>query len=103
MADDTEVHDSRLTDDKPDNVIRRFARVRGCTEDSDGALDDDELIRRANEKIAAWKAAGTPSLTEVQELFQEFDLRRCQLRWPATRSLTPSSPPSAPSLAASAH
>lgn len=31
--------------------------------------DDDELIRRAGEKIAGWKAAGTPSLTEVQELF----------------------------------
>ena len=33
--------------------------------------DDDELIRRAGEKITGWKAAGTPSLTEVQELFHE--------------------------------
>ena len=29
------------------------------------------MICNANEKIAAWKAAGTPSLTEVQELFHE--------------------------------
>ena len=33
--------------------------------------DDDELIRRAGEKITGWKAAGTPSLTEVQTLFHE--------------------------------
>jgi hypothetical protein len=33
--------------------------------------DNDELIRRAGEKITGWKAAGTPSLTEVQELFHE--------------------------------
>jgi hypothetical protein len=50
-----------------DNVIP-FKRAR--TTDS-GALDDDALICNANEKIAAWKAAGTPSLTEVQELFHE--------------------------------
>jgi hypothetical protein len=35
------------------------------------ALDDDEIIRRANKKISEWKAAGTPSLTEVQSLFHE--------------------------------
>ena len=35
------------------------------------AVDDDELIRRAGEKIAQWKAAGTPSFTEVQELFHD--------------------------------
>ena len=34
-------------------------------------LDDDELIQRAKEKIAQWKAAGTPSLTQVQELFHD--------------------------------
>jgi hypothetical protein len=50
-----------------DNVIP-FKRAR--TTDS-GAVDDDALICNANEKIAAWMAAGTPSLTEVQELFHE--------------------------------
>src|SRR6516164_5228663 len=35
------------------------------------AVDDDELIRRAGEKITQWKAVGTPSLTNVQELFHE--------------------------------
>jgi hypothetical protein len=35
------------------------------------AVDDDELIRNAGEKIAQWKAVGTPSFTEVQELFHE--------------------------------
>ena len=53
-----------------DNVIS-LEQFRAAHDDSDGALDDDELIRRANEKIAEWKAAGTPSLTEVQELFHE--------------------------------
>jgi hypothetical protein len=41
-----------------------------CTEDG-GVLDDDTLIRCANEEIAKWKAAGTPKLTDVQELFYE--------------------------------
>ena len=41
-------------------------------DDSDGALDDDELIRHANEKIAEWKAAGTPSLAEVQRAISRF-------------------------------
>ena len=35
------------------------------------AVDDDELIRRAGERIAQWKAVGMPSFTEVQELFHE--------------------------------
>jgi hypothetical protein len=64
MADDTEAMVG------VDNVVSleefRTARATG-----DDALDDDELIRRAGEKIAKWKAAGTPSLTEVQELFHE--------------------------------
>ena len=35
-------------------------------------VDDDELVQGANEKIAQWQAAaGTPSLTQVQELFHE--------------------------------
>jgi hypothetical protein len=52
-----------------DNVIPFRAR----TEDSGGALDDDELIQGANERITQWKAAGMlPSFTEVQkELFHK--------------------------------
>ena len=50
-----------------DNVIPFRMRA----EDRGGAVDDDELIHGANEKITEWKAAGTPSLTKVQELFHE--------------------------------
>jgi len=50
-----------------DNVIPFRAR----TKDNSGAVDDDELVHSANEKITQWKAAGTSSLTEVQELFHE--------------------------------
>jgi hypothetical protein len=47
-----------------DNVIQFRAR----TEDSSGALDDDELIQGANERITQWKATGAlPSFTEVQK------------------------------------
>ena len=53
-----------------DNVIL-LEQFRDARTQGDGALDDDELIRRAGEKIAKWKDAGTPSLTEVQELFHE--------------------------------
>ena len=53
-----------------DNVISLEQFLDAHT-NGDGALDDDELIRRANKKIPEWKAAGTPSLTEVQELFHE--------------------------------
>jgi hypothetical protein len=61
MADDPEAKDNVIS-------LQQFrdARAKG-----DSALDDDELIRRANEKITQWKVAGTPSLTEVQELFHE--------------------------------
>jgi hypothetical protein len=38
---------------------------------NDEAFDDDELIGRASEKIAEWKAGGAPSLHAVQELFHE--------------------------------
>jgi len=36
-----------------------------------GDRDDDEIILHANEQITAWQAAGTPSLTAVQQLFYE--------------------------------
>ena len=57
-----------------DNVVS-FAQAKELkaahTKDND-ALDDDELIHRAGEKITDWQAAGTPSLTAVQELFYEL-------------------------------
>ncbi|MGO8923513.1 MAG: hypothetical protein ACLQF4_11310 [Xanthobacteraceae bacterium] len=67
MTDDTDD-----TVDTPNNVFS-FEEFRAArTQDnSDGALDDDVLIRDANKKIAAWKTAGTPSLTEVQNLFDD--------------------------------
>jgi hypothetical protein len=40
-------------------------------EQSGSELDDDEIIRSADEKIIEWQAAGAPSLTAVQELFHE--------------------------------
>jgi hypothetical protein len=39
--------------------------------DSTIDVDDDALIADANTKIAQWQSTGTPSLTEVQELFHE--------------------------------
>ena len=63
MTDDTESAGG-------DNVIS-FEEFRAARANGNAVLDDDELIRRANTKIAEWKAAGTPSLTAVQELFHE--------------------------------
>ena len=63
--------DDKKTDDGADNIISmeqfRAAQTR------DGALDDDELIHHARNKIAEWKNAGTlPSFMAVQdELFHK--------------------------------
>jgi hypothetical protein len=52
-----------------DNVIP-FKRVSDAPESNGFERDDDELVRTANEKIAAWKTtSGSPGLTQVQELF----------------------------------
>ena len=61
--------DDKKTGDGADNIIslEQFKAAR----DSDGSVDDDELLRYANEKIAEWKAAGMPSLAEVQKLFHD--------------------------------
>jgi hypothetical protein len=61
--------DDKKMDDGADNIIslEQFKAVR----DSDGSVDDDELLRYAREKIAEWKAAGMPSLAEVQKLFHD--------------------------------
>lgn len=64
MTDDTELAGG-------DNVIS-FEEFRAARANGNAVLDDDELIRRANTKIAEWKAASTPSLTAVQELFHEL-------------------------------
>ena len=53
-----------------ENVIS-FEQFRAARTSNNTAVDDDELIRRADEKIAKWKAAGTPGMNEVQELFHE--------------------------------
>ena len=63
--------DDKKTGDGADNIISmeqfRAAQTR------DGALDDDELIHHARNKIAEWKNAGTlPSFMAVQdELFHK--------------------------------
>jgi hypothetical protein len=51
-----------------DNIIP-FNLVRA--NNTEGGVDDDEIISSADEKIAQWQAEGTPSLTTVQELFYE--------------------------------
>ena len=57
--------------------------VGDAPENDGGERDDDELVRNANNKIAKWQAtSGTPSLTQVQELFHELDLRGCQPHGP---------------------
>lgn len=46
--------------------------VGDAPENDGGERDDDELVRNANNKIPKWQAtSGTPSLTQVQELFHE--------------------------------
>jgi hypothetical protein len=40
--------------------------------DNDGYVDDDELLKRAVDRINEWKAANSQSLTQVQTLFHEL-------------------------------
>jgi hypothetical protein len=62
-----------MTDsNRPDDNVISFAQAKAAHTKDNGALDDDKLIHRAGEKIAEWQAAGTPSLTAVQELFYEL-------------------------------
>ena len=76
MADETEDTqniDKPNTGDNPDNVIS-FAcakeQLRAAPKNDD-ALDDDVLIQGVKEKITKWKNAGTPTFTQVQELFHD--------------------------------
>jgi Family of unknown function (DUF5906) len=59
------------TTNEPDDVLSSMDFQDTHAQNGDGALDDDEIIHHAREKIAAWKAAGTPSLAEVQRLFND--------------------------------
>jgi hypothetical protein len=53
-----------------------FPSVRGSSDNApstNDGIDDDELLRRAAEKIGDWKAAADPpSLSQVQSLFHEL-------------------------------
>jgi hypothetical protein len=50
---------------------KRRHEERAAKRDSRDDDDDDELVCCASKKITEWKAAGTPSLTKVQEAFHE--------------------------------
>ena len=57
-----------------DNVIpfERAQRFKKAHPTYSSSHDDDELLKRANDKIAEWQAkSNLPSLTQVQELFFE--------------------------------
>ena len=57
-----------------DNVIpfERAQRFKKAHPTYSSSHDDDELLKRANDKIAEWQAnSNLPSLTQVQELFYE--------------------------------
>ena len=59
---------------KADNVIpfERAQRFKKAHPSYSSSHDDDELLKRANDKIAEWQAnSNLPSLTQVQELFFE--------------------------------
>ena len=61
-------------DPKADNVIpfERAQNFKKAHPSYNSSHDDDELLKRANDKIAKWQANSTmPSLTQVQELFFE--------------------------------
>jgi hypothetical protein len=64
---------SDRNDTAMDNVL---PCVRGSSDNGPSAndgIDDDELLRRAAEKIRDWKAAADPpNLSQVQTLFNEL-------------------------------
>ena len=85
MADDTErrtswtSHADNMSISHATQLQAGHAIVRVSAHEGWRALDDDELIRHASNKIAEWKAAGTlPSLTAVQRIISQVDLRRRQ-------------------------
>jgi hypothetical protein len=65
--------DTADTGNNPDNVISfdcAKEQLRATPKNGD-ALDDDVLIQGVNEKIVQWKNVGTPTFTQVQELFHD--------------------------------
>jgi hypothetical protein len=61
MAEDQELGSA-------DNIVS-LEQYRATHTTDDASVDDDELIRRADNTIKQWQAVGTPTLTGVQELF----------------------------------
>jgi hypothetical protein len=59
--------------DEGDNVISFELAKESLTAhtNDDTTRDDDEIVHNAKEKITEWKAASTPSLSAVQELFRD--------------------------------
>jgi hypothetical protein len=56
-----------------DNVLASVRASSDIAPATNDGLDDDELLRRAEEKIRVWKAAADPpSLSQVQTLFHEL-------------------------------
>ena len=56
-----------------DNVLASFRGSSDSAPSANDGFDDDELLRRAAEKINDWKAAADPpSLSQVQTLFHEL-------------------------------
>jgi hypothetical protein len=62
--------EQKMTDDTKDGDAENIFSFEPAL-NADVALDDDELIRRAEAKISEWQDAGEPSLQAVQELFHE--------------------------------
>jgi hypothetical protein len=61
-----------MTDEVDNSDITISFGLRDArTNDSNGVLDDDEIIQRAVKKIEEWKAAGMQSLDEVGDLFAD--------------------------------
>ena len=70
-------------------------KVSGRTRELQRSHDDDELLKGAKDKIAEWQATSSmPSLTQVQELFYEIDLRGRERHGTRQDRGQPSSPPS---------
>jgi hypothetical protein len=70
VADVSKAPVSDRTNTAIDNVLP--SAWGSCNNVPSANLDDDELLRRAAEKIKNWKAADPPSLSQVQALFHEL-------------------------------
>jgi hypothetical protein len=68
MTDD-DIHNESSNADNVISFELAKEELKAAHTDDSAARDDDDIIDIANKRIAAWKIAGTPSLKEVQELF----------------------------------